>query len=80
MENLSINSKFMSEEPLSNKSVNDIIRKFQNHLSIIKVKKHHQGHFSFSAVEEEHVDREIDSLGASKAIRQNDIPYFMVSE
>ena len=70
----------MSEEPLSNKSVNDIIRKLQNHLSIIKVKKHHQGHFSFSAVEEDHVDREIDSLGASKAIRQNDIPYFMVSE
>ena len=36
VENLGINSKFMSEEPVNNKSVNNIIRKFQNHLSIIK--------------------------------------------
>ena len=50
----------MSEEPVSNESVNDIIRKFQNHASIIKTKENHQGHFSFSAVEVEDVDREID--------------------
>ena len=71
VENLGINSKFMSDEPVSNESVNDIIRKFQNHPSIIKIKENHQGHFSFSAVEVEDVDREID---ASKAIQQNDIP------
>ena len=51
METLGINSKFMSEEPVSNESVNDIIRKFQNHPSIIKIKENHQGHSSFSAVE-----------------------------
>ena len=64
----------MSAEPVSNESVNDIIRKFQNHSSIIKIKENHHGHFSFSAVEVEDVDREIDSLDASKAIQQNDIP------
>ena len=69
-----INTKLLSEEPVSNESVNDIIRKFQNHPSIIKIKENHQGHFSFSAVEVEDVDREIDSLDASKAIQQNDIP------
>ena len=62
------NSKFMSEEPISNELVNDIIRKFQNHPSIIKIKEDHQVHFCFSAVEEEDVDRDIDSLDASKAI------------
>ena len=64
----------MSEEPISNEFVNDIIRKFQNHPSIIKIKENHQGHFSFSAVDAEDVDGEIDSLDASKAIQQNDIP------
>ena len=74
MENLGISRKLTSEEPVSNESVNDIIRKFQNHPSIIKIKENYQGHFSFSAVEVEDVDREIDSLDASKAIQQNDIP------
>ena len=69
-----INTKFLSEEPVSNESVNDIIRKFQNHPSIIKIKKNLQAHFSFLAVEVENVDREINSLDASKAIQQNDIP------
>ena len=64
----------MSEEPVNNESVNDIIMKFQNHPSIIKIKENHQRHFSFSAVEVEDVDREIDSLDASQAIQQNDIP------
>ena len=74
VENLGINSKFMSEESVSNESVNDIIRKFQSHPSIIKIKENRQGHFSFSAVEVEDVDREIDSLDVSKGIQQNDIP------
>ena len=43
-------------------------------LSVNKNKGNHQGHFSFSAVEVEDVDREIDSLDASKAIQHNDIP------
>ena len=51
VKNLGINSKFMSEDPVSNESVNDVIRKFQNHPSIIKIKENHQGHSSFSAVE-----------------------------
>ena len=51
MENIGINSKFMSNEPVSNESVTDIIKKFQNHPSIIKIKENHQGHLSFSAVE-----------------------------
>ena len=41
MKNLGINSKFMSEEPVSNESVNGIIRKFQNHPTIIKIKESH---------------------------------------
>ena len=64
----------MSEEPASNESVNDIIRKFQNHPSITKIKGNHQEHFNFSAVEEEDDDKEIDALDASKAIQQNEIP------
>ena len=39
VKNLDINSKFMYEEPVSNESVNDIIRKFQNHPIIIKKRK-----------------------------------------
>ena len=38
VKNLGINSKFMSEGPVSNESANDINRKFQNHPSIIKIK------------------------------------------
>ena len=59
----------MSAEPVSNKSVTDIIKKFQNHPSITKIKENHQGHFSFSVVEVRDVDWEIDSLDASKSIQ-----------
>ena len=45
MKNLGINSKIMFEKPVDNESVNDIIRKFQNHPSTIKKENHH-GHFS----------------------------------
>ena len=31
VENVNIDSKFMSEEPVSKESVNNIIRKYQNH-------------------------------------------------
>ena len=41
----------MSEEPVSNESVTDIIRKFQNPQSIIKIKKNRERNFSFSPVE-----------------------------
>ena len=71
MENLGINRKFMSEDSVSDESVTDIIKKFQNHPSIIKLKKNHQRE---EVEEEEDIDREIDLLGASKAIQQNDIP------
>ena len=74
VKNLGINSKFMSEEPVSNQSVTGIIKKLQNLPSIIKIKENHQWHFSFSAAETEDVDREIDLLDASKVIQENDIP------
>ena len=64
----------MFEQPVSNESVTDIIKIFKKHPSIIKIKEKHQGHFSFSAVEVDDVDREIDSLDTSKVIQQNDIP------
>ena len=70
LENLVINCTFISEEPVSNESVTDIIKEFQNHPSMIKIKENHQGHFSFSAVELEDVNREVDSLDASKAIQK----------
>ena len=54
-----MNSKFLSEEPVSNKSVIDIINKFQNHPGTMKIKENNQGHFSFSAVEVEDVDWKI---------------------
>ena len=78
VENLGINSKFMSEEPVSNESVNNIISKFQNHPSIIIIKENHHGHFSFSTVEVEDVDRETASLDESKTIQQTDIPVKIV--
>ena len=71
MEILGINSRFTSEELVSNKSV---VKKFQNHPSRIKIKQNHQGHFGFSAVGVEDVDTRIALLDASKAIQQNDIP------
>ena len=37
VENLGINGKFISEELVSNESVTEIIKKFQNHPSIIKI-------------------------------------------
>ena len=74
MENLGINSKFMSEEHVINESIKDIIRKFQNYTSWIKIKENHLGGISFSAVEVEDVDREIDSPDTSKVIQQSDIP------
>ena len=37
VENLVISSKFMSAQPVSDESVNDIVRKFQNHPSIISI-------------------------------------------
>ena len=58
-ENLGITSKSMSKEPVSNESVTDIIKKFQNHPSLIKIKENHQGHLSFSAAELEDFNREI---------------------
>ena len=74
VENLGMNGKFLSEEPLSNKSVTDIIKKFQNHPSIIKIKENYRGHFSFSVVKVEGLDWKIASLDASKDTQQNVIP------
>ena len=54
-----MNSTFLSEEPVSNKSVIDIIKKFQNHPGTMKIKENNQGHFSFSAVEVEDFDCKI---------------------
>ena len=70
MENLGINSKFMSEEPASNELVTDIIKKIQNHPSIIKIMENHPGQnsFSFSAIEVEDVVRETGLLDTSKII------------
>ena len=65
---LDINIKFVSEETVSNELVTDIITKFQNHPSIIKIKKNHQRYFNFSAVDLECVNRRIDSMDASKAM------------
>ena len=55
-ENLGINGKFMSEELVSNESVTEIIKEFQSHSSIIKIKENHQGYFSFSIVKLEDVN------------------------
>ena len=46
VKNLGINGRFTSEGLVSNKSVTEIIKKFQNRPSIIKTKENHQGHFS----------------------------------
>ena len=50
----------MPEELVSHESVTDIIRKIENHPSIIEMKGNHQGHFSFSTIELKDVCREID--------------------
>ena len=46
----------MSEELVSNESVTEIIKEFQSHSSIIKIKENHQGYFSFSIVKLEDVN------------------------
>ena len=71
MENVDINSKCMSKEPVSVESVTDIIRKFENHN---KNKGKPSVHFCFLAVELKDVNSENDSSDPSKAIQQNDIP------
>ena len=68
VENLDTNSKFMSEEPVINESVTDIIKKFQTYPSIVKIKENCEGHFGFSAIEVENIVREIDSFDISKAM------------
>ena len=56
----------MSPEPVSNDSVTDIIKKFQNHPSIIKIKeKTIKGILFYSCLQGIHV---------SKAIQWHDIP------
>ena len=52
----------MSKEPVNNESVTNIIKKFQSHPNLIKIKENHPGHFSFSAVKVKDVNREIDSI------------------
>ena len=68
VENLGIN-----EELLSCESVTDIMMKFQNHPSIIKIKENHQGHISFPAVELKAANWKINSPDVSKVIQQNDM-------
>ena len=55
----------MSKEPVSDESVTDIIRKFENHS---KNKGKSSVHFCFLAVELKDVNSEIDSSDPSKAI------------
>ena len=74
VEKLGINSKYMSEEPASDESVTDIIRKFENHPNIIIIEANHLGHLSPSAVELKDIYRETDLVDPSKAIQQNNIP------
>ena len=47
----------------------DIVKKFEKHAFMIKIKKNHQGHFSFAAVYLRDVNKEIDWLQPSKAIQ-----------
>ena len=68
----------MLQEPVSNESITDIVKKVQNHSIMIKIKESDQGHYGFPAVEVEDVDREIDSLDTSNAIQQNDIPVTII--
>ena len=44
-------------------------KKFEKHAFMIKIKKNHQGHFSFAAVDLRDANREIDWLQPSKAIQ-----------
>ena len=58
----------MSGEPVNYESVTDIIRKFKNYASIIKIEEKHQGYFSFSPTEI-NIYWELDSLDSFKAIQ-----------
>ena len=58
----------MSGEPVNYESVTDIIRKFKNYASIIKIEEKHQGHFSFSPTEI-NIYWELDSFDSFKAIQ-----------
>ena len=46
-----------------------MVKKFEKHAFMIKIKKNHQGHFSFATVDLRYVNRETDWFQPFKAIQ-----------
>ena len=79
VENLGIDNENMK---LSDENIDSLVDKFKNHPSILKIKQHYnsENKFSFSPVNIDDVEKEIDGLDASKAHQENDIPVKILKE
>ena len=73
-----LNTTDNSQEPIEN-----AICKYENHPSIISIKKHMQGansSFVFETVTKEKIEKLITNLNIRKAVQSNDIPTKLVKE
>ena len=79
VENLGIDNQNMK---LNDEDIENVIGKFKNHPSILKIREHYNSSnsFSFTQVNVNDVKKEIDALDASKAHQENDIPVKILKE
>ena len=75
--------EFLNTIDNSEDQIENAICKYENHLSVIFVKKHMQGansSFVFETVTEEKIEKLITNLNIRKAVQSNDIPTKLVKE
>ena len=77
-DSLGINENFNDENETDGITdpVKNAVKKISNHLSILKIKGHHQnaGPFAFQKVTPDTVDKEVKSLNPKKATTHQSIP------
>ena len=83
--NLGINTQheFLNTTDNSQDPIENAICKYENHPSIILIKKHMQGansSFVFETVTKEKIEKLITNLNIRKAVQSNDIPTKLVKE
>ena len=79
VENLDIDNENMK---LTDEDIPNLVDKFKNHPSILKIKEHYNANnnFSFSPVTVTDVQKEIDALDSKKAHQEKDIPVKLLKE
>ena len=83
--NLGINTEhdFLNTTYISHNPVENAIYKYENHPSVIAIKKHLKGtssSFSFHNVTKENIAKLITNLDIKKAVQSMDIPTKLVKE